>query len=105
MMDNEQSPYSPAPIPGAEYQRVERILRQNEKDLMAKANVVGVGIGYRERTLQPTQEISLIVLVSKKLPRALLAAKDIIPLEIDGVPVDVKEVGQMLTRMGVSGTF
>jgi hypothetical protein len=34
-----------------------------------------------------------VVLVTQKLPEAALAPKDVIPAEIEGVPVDVQEVG------------
>ena len=71
-------------------------VRQAYQDwLMSKANVVGVGIGYRQRQGERTDEIALIVMVSQKIPRAQLDAEDIIPSEIDGVPVDIKEVGEI----------
>lgn len=61
--------------------------------LMRKPNVVGVGIGYVKENDVATAELGLIVMVSKKLPEDQLPPKDRIPDELDGVRVDVQEVG------------
>jgi hypothetical protein len=37
----------------------------------------------------------LVVMVRQKLPRSQLAPDDIIPREIEDVPVDVQEVGEI----------
>jgi hypothetical protein len=37
----------------------------------------------------------LVVMVNRKLPRANLAADDIVPATIEGVPVDVQEIGEV----------
>lgn len=63
--------------------------------LMSKANVVGVGIGLRHKDGKRTNEVGLVVMVRRKVPRALLAPEDQIPTEIEGVPVDVKQVGEV----------
>ena len=63
--------------------------------LMSKPNVVGVGIGLRHKEGRRTDEVCLVVMVSRKLPIAILAPQDVIPSEIDGIPVDVKEVGEL----------
>jgi hypothetical protein len=65
----------------------------HEATLMGKANVLGVGVGMRQRRGQTTEEVAVVVLVRRKVPAAELAAGDVIPPEIDGVPVDVLEVG------------
>jgi hypothetical protein len=72
---------------------VRQIKARHETEIMAKKNVVGVGVGYRERGGLPTNELSLVVFVSKKLPAQALSAQDSIPSYIEGVPTDVKEVG------------
>lgn len=66
-----------------------------ESSLMKKANVVGVGIGLKRKDGQRTNEVALIVMVTKKIPRGKLAPEDLIPSEIEGVPVDVREVGRI----------
>jgi len=39
-----------------------------------------------------------VVMVSHKIPPELLAPEERIPAEIDGVPVDVQEVGQIYSQ-------
>jgi hypothetical protein len=75
--------------------RAEQVKNQHQRDLMTKANVVGVGIGYRTVQGQPTGEIGLVVMVSRKVPRDRLDPADLVPHDIDGVPVDVQEVGEI----------
>ena len=65
----------------------------HEADLMRKANVVGVGIGLRQRGGEPTGEAAIIVSVTRKLPLSQLAPDDVIPRELEGLPVDVQAVG------------
>lgn len=60
--------------------------------LLAKANVVGVGVGYRSGT---EREVALVVMVKQKLPRTQLREEDLLPGEIEGVPVDVRAVGEL----------
>lgn len=53
--------------------------------------VHSVGIGGRERGGRPTGELVLKVFVSAKLPREKLSAKEMVPAEFGGLPVDVVE--------------
>jgi hypothetical protein len=76
-------------------ERIRRIKRANEKALLAKANVVGIGIGFRQRSGERTDEIAVLVMVEKKVPASELSPQDLIPSEIDGVPVDVLEIGRL----------
>lgn len=62
---------------------------------MALPNVVGTGIGYRLRDGQPTNELCLVVLVSRKLAPAALADEALLPRALDGVPLDVVETGAL----------
>ena len=64
-----------------------------EQELMQLPNVVGVGIGFKHKNGQPTDEIAVVVNVSQKKPATDLNKQDLIPPELDGVPVDVQEVG------------
>lgn len=77
------------------YQRVLAVKQAYESELMAKPNVVGIGVGFRQRRGETTSEVALVVMVREKLPRAQLAPEDIIPAEIESVPVDVLEVGDI----------
>lgn len=76
-------------------QQAMAVKARHEARLMQKANVVGVGVGFRERDGKLTDEIALVVNVTRKLPRNQLAPEDLIPNEIDGVPVDVYETGEI----------
>lgn len=68
-------------------------------ELESRANVVGTCCGPRRVRGQTTDEESLIVLVSEKLPEAQLEDDDVVPpeVEIDGrrVRTDVQEVGDV----------
>ncbi len=64
-----------------------------EPMLMRKSNVVGVGVGLQERGGQPTGNVAIVVSVREKLPPDRIAPQDMIPTELDGVPVDVRATG------------
>lgn len=76
-------------------QRIQAVKSAHEAELLAKANVVGVGIGFRQQQQLRTDEVVLVVMVEKKVPSAQLAPEDVIPHQIDGVPVDVQESGRI----------
>ncbi|MCY3833784.1 MAG: hypothetical protein OXG85_12260 [Chloroflexi bacterium] len=61
--------------------------------LLGFPNVVGTGIGYRRRQGQPTTELCLVVMVSRKRPLAQLDADAILPRQVGGAPIDVLETG------------
>lgn len=77
------------------YDQIKKIKDQYTKVLMAKAHVVGVGIGFAQRGGIRTEEMSLIVMVDQKLPSEALAPDDLIPSEIEGIKVDVQLVGEI----------
>ncbi|MBK8902733.1 MAG: hypothetical protein IPM53_16205 [Anaerolineaceae bacterium] len=79
-------------------ERIQAVKAAHEANLLAKANVVGVGIGFRQEQHRRTDDVVLVVMVEKKVPRAQLAPEDIIPSEIDGVPVDVQESGRIVPQ-------
>ncbi len=64
-------------------------------ELMRKKNVVGVAVGTAKEGDRFTDEIALVVLVSKKVPWEQLAPEDRIPRTLDSVRVDVQEVGEL----------
>jgi hypothetical protein len=77
------------------YEKLQAVKRAHEDELMRKANVVGVGVGVRQRHNTLTQELAIVVFVRRKVPQDQLAPGDLIPAEIEGVPVDVQEVGDL----------
>jgi hypothetical protein len=75
--------------------RAQAVRQAYQAELMKKPNVVGVGVGLRHTGGQRTDEVAVVVMVNRKLPLEQLAPQDRLPSMIDGVPVDVKEVGEL----------
>lgn len=67
--------------------------RRFQLQLLAKANVVGVGIGYKVDNGVQTDQLAIVALVDQKKPEIALHESDRIPPEIQGVKTDVVEVG------------
>jgi hypothetical protein len=64
-----------------------------QAQLLSIPDVVGVGVGFREVEGEPTDEIALIVNVrDHDLEKS---TRNEIPSELEGVPVDVKFVGDI----------
>jgi hypothetical protein len=80
------------------YEKAQAVKRAHEVELMGRANVVGVGVGFRQRGGVRTDEVAVVVMVRRKVARAQLAPADVIPTEIEGVPVDVQEVGEIVAH-------
>jgi hypothetical protein len=78
-----------------DFEKVKAVKRAHENELMTKANVVGVGVGLSQKGGVRTKALALVVMVSQKVPKSQLAPEDVIPAQIEGVPVDVQEVGEI----------
>jgi hypothetical protein len=78
----------------AAYQHAQAVSKLVVQQLLRKQNVVGVGVGMRQRLGRRTKDVVLVVMVDRKVPLADLDPEDVIPEEIDGVPVDVQETGE-----------
>lgn len=81
---------------GKGIEEIRAVKDRHGESLLEKKNVVGMGIGYKEVEGQETGLLSLVVMVRKKESRSQLDATELIPSEIEGVPVDVKEVGEIV---------
>jgi hypothetical protein len=77
--------------------RIRMIKARHEKELLARKNVVGVGIGFKETAGKITDRTSIVVMVERKLPAETLDSRDLIPPQIEGIPTDVKAVGRIET--------
>jgi hypothetical protein len=77
------------------YQKAMVVKEKHEEALLNKANVMGVGVGLRMRAGELTDDVVLVVMVTRKVPRAQLAPEDFVPSEIEGVPVDIQEIGHV----------
>ena len=72
------------------------ILVQNKymEALLKLPHVVGVGIGFVKKDGVQTGEIGLVVMVDQKVSAQDVDPVDQVPKELDGVRVDVQEIGQ-----------
>ena len=61
--------------------------------LLAIPHVMGVAIGLQQKNGVYTDEVCLVVMVDKKVPASELDSQSLIPSQLDGVPVDVQEIG------------
>ncbi len=77
----------------ADVQTISMLRQKRQKDIFKKANVIGVGVGFKEVGGKKTEELALKVLVREKTPISALSSKDIIPKELDGIRTDVLAVG------------
>lgn len=78
------------------HDQAEKIKLQNQKALLQKKNVVGVGLGFKEIGGITTDTVCLTVLVENKVDPAALSQADVIPQEIQGVQTDIKYVGKIV---------
>ena len=88
------APASPFPG-GAAAGRIAEIRARHEAELMRYPHVVGVGEGICTRNGKPTGEPCLVVFVERKVPPSELAKDETLPRRIEGIPVDVVEVGRI----------
>ena len=72
---------------------ISKIQADHTDALMKMKNVVGIAIGRKQKEGSSTEELSLVVLVDKKIPKDELTEDELIPDEIDGIPTDVQETG------------
>ncbi|MEV3856488.1 hypothetical protein AB0J38_19445 [Streptomyces sp. NPDC050095] len=63
---------------------------------MRLANVTGVGTGRDEHSGADV----IVVFVTRKVPRDRLRAEDVVPDELDGVPVRVLAIGEVHAQDG-----
>lgn len=71
------------------------VLKRRCSDLMAHANVVATGIGYKVSNGQQTDQLSIVCSVVTKKNKADLNPGEVIPQAVDGIPTDVIETGKI----------
>ncbi len=77
----------------AEVEKAIDTKNKKTNEFMAKRNVVGVGVGYKNKLGENTGDPSVVVLVQQKKPAAALTEEDMIPSEVNGTKTDVVEIG------------
>lgn len=75
--------------------RVHAVKARYESELLSRPGVMGVGVGLRQRRGEFTQEVCIVVTVDKKYGLEDLDDDDVLPTELEGIPVDVQEVGDI----------
>jgi len=75
--------------------QAQTIKQKYELDLLKKKYVVGIGIGFKQSGGKWTDTIAIVVNVEKKVEAARLSSRDRLPDSLEGVPVDVVEVGRI----------
>jgi hypothetical protein len=65
------------------------------EELLGRANVVATGVGFKSTRGVRTGDLSIVCSVERKLPAAQLAARDLVPPSIEGVPTDVVATGRL----------
>ena len=70
------------------------IAKQRHLDsILRLPNVIACGVGYKHVERSVTQEVAVVVSVTRKLPPAVLAATELVPRLLDGIRTDVVETG------------
>ena len=83
-------------------QEILKLKRKHADHLLGKENVVSVGVGFREMSGVRTEQVCIVAGVEKKLPGIALPTIQQLPVHLEGVKVDVQEVGKIkaLERTG-----
>jgi hypothetical protein len=76
-------------------EHVKNVKATYEQSLLAKANVVGVGVGLYAQEKGVDAEPCIIVSVRQKVPLDQLALQDRIPSQLEGVRVRVQATGEI----------
>lgn len=76
-------------------ERIMAVMQNHKGELLSKPNVVGVAVGFRQINGESTQELALVVMVHQKVPEKLLSPEQKIPVAIEGIPIDVQEIGEI----------
>ncbi len=73
--------------------RAQTVKQKYEAALLKKKNVIGVGVGFKNSLGQASNQVAIVVNVTRKVPLSALRAEDIIPARLEDVPVDVVQTG------------
>lgn len=71
--------------------------------LLARRNVVAVGVGYKRVSGRTTGDLAIVCSVRAKRPLESLALRDRIPATVQGVPTDVVQSGPIFAQQSRTG--
>lgn len=76
-----------------------QIKETSKKSFLEKPNVVGVGVGFKVKGGEKTDDLAVVALVENKMPLSALEMDERLPVRVgmgvSSVPVDVLEVGRI----------
>lgn len=75
------------------YNEVLTVKRRHEQYFLQQRNVCGVGVGWKMIRRRFTDNLSIVLLVTQKLPIHALSKGDVILKEAEGIKTDVLETG------------
>lgn len=78
--------------------KARKVLQENYTDLIARRNVVAVGVSVKVVNGIPTEDICITCFVKEKVSKDKLYKTDILPNKIDDVLLDVVEVGEIVAQ-------
>jgi hypothetical protein len=87
----------------AEYKAIAEVQSTEQNTLLARANVVGVGVGHKIKEGRETGDACLTVFVAEKLDPAALKAEHLIPATVGKFKTDVIETGLIFAGNLLSG--
>lgn len=79
----------------ATLEEVKKVREKHEASLMKREGVVGCAAGYKQVGGKKTDELCVVCFVVQKKPEEELRKQDVIPKNIEGVPTDVVESGEI----------
>lgn len=83
----------PFKLTSEEAVKLAKIRARYEAELLRYPNVVAVGESVQTKRGKPTGQPCIVVFVERKIPPDQLGEDEILPEELEGIPVDVVEAG------------
>lgn len=77
----------------------QRIYAEVVEELFRRKHVVACGLGFKVRGDRLTDQLSLVVSVTHKVPVSDLSADDLIPQNVSGLETDVVETGHIRAQL------
>jgi hypothetical protein len=94
--DLTQADLGPYTVSDIELDRLRKAHQWATEHLLGSGEVVGVGIGLKKKGGKTLSQVTVRVLVRRKLAADAVAPQALVPPQIEGVPTDVEEIGTPL---------